>query len=150
LLGVLLKYVESNAEFLDEFQVKPGYTDCQRPLNQIYGDDDAAIRVLGGENSFDAIEVSAADSDLLADVQKRIRFKGNFTGEQNLNVFDFHIRNRNPLSLDSDETRNPVGSEHSHARPVLGGDPNKDVSGKERLVDHLAAVAPKTDFLDCR
>lgn len=146
--GVLLKLVEWNVDFLDGFQVKPGYTDCQRPLDQIYGDDDAAIRVLGGENPFDAIEVAAADSDFLADVQKRIWFKRNFAGEQNLNVFDFHVRDRNPLALDSDETRNAVSPEHSHARPVLSGDPDKDVSGEERLVDHLTAVAPQTDFLD--
>lgn len=134
---------------LDGFQVKAAHTDCQRPLDQIYRDDYALIRVLGGENPFDAIEVAPANSDLLADGQKWIRFKRNLAGEQNLNILNFRIRYGNPMPLNSNETRYSVGSEHGHPGPVLSGYMNEDVSWEERLVDYFAAVAPKTDFLDC-
>ena len=69
---------------LDWLNAVPFDSDCKRPLDAVYGNDQTLVVIDGGEDSTNTVQASAPDSDLLANVEKRMLRKGDlFSDNQN-------------------------------------------------------------------
>ena len=63
-------------------------------------------------------------------------------GKHCSDVFYFPIRNRQWARLIAYEPNNPGNLQDTELELAGSSDPDKDVAGKQRQIDHLLAVAP--------
>ena len=88
------------------FDFVSGNPDCNRALNQIDGNHQAQIGVHAYQNSFDAIQRSAADPNFLIHAQERVRRYRHSLVHQRLHRFNLLIGDRRPFALVPYKTRN--------------------------------------------
>lgn len=117
-------------------------SNCQRPLNELHRYDQALIAIFRFENSFQAIEASSSNADLLPDTQERMAIERNAALEDRLYGFDLGIRNGDPDAPNSHKAANSRRAKHRAPHCGRDGDADKNVSGKDWHVNQTPPVSP--------
>ena len=112
------------------------------PLNALYRNNEAPIIAHCRKDSLNPVETSAADSHLLADIQKWVIRKRNFLSQYSLNGLDLFIRNRSSNASHSNKGPHAIRPQDHSTLAQACADPNKYVAGEQWKLNFLISVAP--------
>jgi hypothetical protein len=119
-----------------------------RPPEQFHRYDQALVRALTHEDSFDAVKRSSANAHAPALTDERIWKTRNVLAYRCPETLDLFVRNRSPLSFTSDETQHTWGSQHLQPLFDYLGHADECIATKQGDFHLPPSVTPPVDLVE--
>jgi hypothetical protein len=111
-------------------------------LDAVYGNDQTLVVIDRREDSANPVQAPTADPDLLADVKKRMRRKGNLFSDNRLQGFYLLVGNGTAHAPHTHKTKHAICLQNLDARILLAVEANKDVGTEQRKLNPTFPIAP--------
>jgi hypothetical protein len=127
---------------LDRDYPVPCDSNHQGSLDELHGNNQALVTVLGDENSLEPIETAPLDSNLPSDAQERVRRERNLAIKNCSNSLNLTIGDGNSSSPDAHEVYDAVSAQDENAAVRCAADSDEDVPWKQGHLHQAAAITP--------
>jgi len=121
-------------------------SDGNRSLDAVYGNNQTSVVVDPREHSTNTIQTAPADSDLLAQTNKRMRRKGNSSPNNGLYCFDLFVGDGDTHAPHAHKAKHTVCLQNVDAGVSFSAKPDEHIVAEQGKMNLALSVAPLAHF----